>query len=64
MSDLKFGCTVEQDNDGDWIICPPDHITIFSVPGEGVLLGAMTEAEAMQEAAEYLACITEEEASC
>jgi len=64
MDDLKFGCTVEQDTDGDWIICPPDHITIFSEPGEGVLLGAMTKAKAMQEAAEYLDCITDEQATC
>ena len=60
---LKFDCTVERDTDGDWIICPPDHITIFSEPGEGVLLGAMTEAEAMQEAAEYLDGITEADAT-
>ncbi len=60
---LKFDCTVEQDTDGDWIICPPDHITIFSEPGEGVLLGATTKAEAMLEAEEYLASITEADAT-
>ncbi len=59
---LKFGCTVERDTDGDWIICPPPHIRIFSVAGEGVLLGAEDEAAAVTEAEAYLEAITWAEA--
>ena len=59
---LPFDCTVERDSDGDWVICPPDNVTIFSVPGEGYLLAASTEEDAVQEAQAYLAGITEEEA--
>ncbi len=51
---LRFGCTVEIDTDGDFVICPPDDVTIFSVPGEGVLLAADNLAAAILEADEYL----------
>lgn len=59
---LKFGCSVECDSDGDWIIWAPAHITIFSAPGEGVLLVARTKEEAVEEAKAYLAGISEQEA--
>lgn len=58
---LKFGCVVEQDSDGDWIICPPADVKIFSVPGEAVLLRSTSEADAIKEAKEYLSAISDEE---
>lgn len=59
---LKFGCTVEIDTDGDWVICAPADVTIFSAPGEGVLLGAVSRDAALEEAAAYLSAISDKEA--
>ena len=59
---LKFGCTVEQDSDGDWIICPPANVKIFSVMGEGVLLSATDRESATVEAQNYLSVIDDLEA--
>lgn len=58
---LKFGCTVEKDSDGDWVICPPANVNIFSEPGEGYLLGASNEEDAYKEAENYLSRINEDE---
>lgn len=33
-SSLPEGFTLEQDDDGDWLLIPPQTVTIFSVPGE------------------------------
>ena len=60
-SELKFGCSVEQDSDGDWVIVPPIDVTIFSVPGEPFLLAASTEQEANEEASAYLNAILADE---
>lgn len=60
---LKFGCSVEQDSDGDWVIVPPLDVTIFSVPGEPFLLAASTEQEAHEEALAYLAMLPADEAA-
>ena len=30
--------SLEQDDDGDWILFPPVDATIFSIPGEGWLV--------------------------
>lgn len=51
---LRFGCEVDQDSDGDWVIIPPPNVTIFSEPGEGVLLVAENREAALAEAEEYL----------
>lgn len=60
---LPFGCVVTQDSDGDWVIQPPDDVTIFSVPGECVLLSAETEHEAVIEAHEYLRALKGDDAN-
>lgn len=35
MTALPDGFSIEQDQDGDWVLVPPLDVTIFSVPGEG-----------------------------
>ena len=35
---LPEGYDLEQDQDGDWWLFPPESVTIFSVPGEGWLV--------------------------
>jgi hypothetical protein len=52
---LLPGYCVERDSDGDWVLIPPEDVTIFSAPGEGVLLGAQSESDAFAEAIDYLA---------
>lgn len=62
---LPEGFTVEQDYDGDWILCPPDGVTIFSDPGEGWLVTAdymqgrswENQADVIAACCEYLAAI-------
>lgn len=56
---LPEGFTVERDSDGDWVLVPPEDVTIFSVPGEGYLLDAETEDEARSAAITYLRSIEE-----
>lgn len=53
--ELLVGYSIEQDDDGDWVLIPPENVTIFSVPGEGVLLSASNESDALAEALNYLA---------
>lgn len=53
--DLPIGYSLEQDQDGDWILVPPEDVTIFSVPGEGLLIGTCDRETALADALEYLA---------
>jgi hypothetical protein len=52
---LPEGFTLEIDTDGDWVLCPPDDVTIFSAPGEGYLIGLCDAATAFSDALDYLA---------
>lgn len=54
---LLQGYEVVQDSDGDWVLIPPEDVTIFSVPGEPLLLAAVTEGEAVAEASGFLASV-------
>lgn len=38
MASIPDGYSVVQDDDGDWLLVPPDHVTIFSMPGEAWLV--------------------------
>ena len=51
---LPDGYFVERDSDGDFVLIPPPDVTIFSEPGEPVLLGADNKASARIEALDYL----------
>lgn len=55
-TDLKLpeGYTLEQDGDGDWILVPPEDVTIFSQPGEGLLIGTCDYDTALSDALEWL----------
>ena len=46
--------SLEQDDDGDWLLVPPSDVTIFSVPGEPLLIGTCDEETARQDAIEWL----------
>ena len=52
---LPEGFTIERDTDGDYVLCVPEDVTVFSEPGEGLLLGRCTLEEAEADAAAYLA---------
>lgn len=55
---IQIGCcSLELDGDGDWILWPPTDVTIFSAPGEGLLVGRCDEETARQDAEKYLAAI-------
>lgn len=55
---LPKGYSVERDSDGDWVLIGPADVTIYSVPGEPVVLwDARDEAEATDMALEYLTSI-------
>lgn len=54
---MPDGYEVCLDSDGDWVLIGPADVTIFSVPGEPVLLAASTAEEAEIEAIDYLASI-------
>lgn len=47
---LPEGYSLEKDQDGDWILIPPADVTIFSVPGEGLLIGQCDYATALNDA--------------
>ncbi len=51
---LPVGYELEQDQDGDWILWPPMDVTIFSAPGEGLLIGRCDYETALSDALEYL----------
>lgn len=57
MSRLPAGYDLEQDQDGDWILYPPEDVTIVSVPGEGFFIGRCDEDTALSDALELLATI-------
>lgn len=52
---LPQGYSVEQDTDGDWILLPPSNVTIYSLPGEGIILSPDDGAAALIEAQTILA---------
>lgn len=54
MQQLPEGYSLRQDGDGDWWLTPPPTITIFSEPGEGVLIGTCDETTALADALQYL----------
>lgn len=53
-SELPPGYSLEEDSDGDWVLIPPAGVTIFSVPGEPLLIGACDRATALSDAIEHL----------
>lgn len=53
-STLPAGYTLEQDQDGDWLLCPPDDVTLFSEPGEPLLIGTCDEETALSDALGFL----------
>lgn len=57
MENFRFGCTLEKDDDGDWILWPPANVTIFSAPGEGLLIGSCDAETAIADSHAYLATI-------
>lgn len=54
---LPLGYSLDRDADGDWVLTPPADVTIFSEPGEGLLIGDCTREEAEADALEHLAAI-------
>jgi hypothetical protein len=52
---LPPGYHLEQDSDGDWLLVPPNDVTIFSEPGEPLLIGHCDRADAMADALAWLA---------
>ena len=60
MSDqFPTGYEVCQDSDGDLVLLGPEDVTIFSVPGEPVLLMAHTKDAAIIEGLRYLRSVRE-----
>lgn len=57
MGKLPNGYTLEQDQDGDWILLPPKDVTIFSAPGEGLLIGSCDRETALKDALDHLDAI-------
>ena len=57
MAELPEGYTLAQDDDGDWILIPPPDVTIFSEPGEGLLIGQCDHATALADALAHLTAI-------
>lgn len=57
FDEFRFGCELEQDDDGDWILIPPEDVTIFSIPGEGYLIGRCDRKTAAADAHRYLAAL-------
>ncbi len=51
---LPKGFRLWQDRDGDWWLEPPATVTIYSEPGESVLLGRCSRELAMDDALAYL----------
>lgn len=55
INNLPNGYEVCRDDDGDWVLIGPENVTIFSVPGEPVVLwDAKDERSAVTEALKYL----------
>lgn len=54
---LPTGFSLEEDQDGDWVLIPPESITIFSVPGEGFLIGHCDKETALADAIEHLSSL-------
>lgn len=52
---LPQGYSVEKTTADDWILLPPSDVTIYSVPGEGIILAAEDAAAAVVEAKGILA---------
>lgn len=52
--ELPPGYSLDQDSDGDWVLIPPADVTIFSVPGEPLLIGPCDRATALYDAIEHL----------
>lgn len=53
---LPQGYSVWSDEEGDWWLMPPSDVTIFSVPGESLLLvESASYGEAVREAMAFLA---------
>jgi hypothetical protein len=51
---LPNGYSLEIDDDGDWLLCCPPDVTIFSEPGEPWFIGTCDEATALEDAVAYL----------
>ncbi len=56
---LPDGFTLEQDQDGDWVLFPPANVTIFSTAGEGLLIGKCDYETALSDALMHLEDITD-----
>lgn len=54
---LPVGLTLEVDEDGDWVLCPPADVTIFSAPGEGYLIGQCDAATAFADALAFMSTL-------
>ncbi len=54
---LPHGYSLDQDDDGDWILSPPESVTIFSAPGEGLLIGQCDRNTALMDALDHLATV-------
>jgi hypothetical protein len=55
MGALPEGYSLEQDADGDWLLVPPETVTIFSVPGEPLFIGTCDRGTALSDALAFLA---------
>lgn len=55
LTELPPGYELVLDRDGDWILTPPEDVTIFSMPGEGLLIGACDRETALADARKHLA---------
>ena len=53
-SSLPDGFELAKDEDGDWVLIPPPDVTIFSEPGEPLLIGDCDYQIALGDAIEAL----------
>lgn len=52
---LPEGFRLQKDADGDWRLYVPDHIVVYSMPGEGILIGNTSAPMAVEEARAIIA---------
>ena len=51
---LPAGYSIEQDQDGDWLLIGPPNAVLVSEPGEPLLIGTCDEATALADALDFL----------
>lgn len=54
LASLPDGFELVEDEDGDWVLIPPSDVTIFSEPGEPLLIGECDYETALGDALAWL----------